>query len=261
MFAQVVEYLETKPVPQAACFRLAAEARAAVTICMRLGSYFAVLTNPSLPFSPSVDDASASHIHDDEMARMNIEISAAIAWWFNLKGSDDKRYTGLVNRAITYPPLGRKTVAQSSQSSSLKSCASAYFAAELRHAWPAALLEQDLRLAATHPIRLIANAVTLRAWRNGPIENIHAGRRAAYAMHERRMVARDEKAIVRQAQDAIYGVLQAVEYMVFDGAWPPPAERVLPFMRPLLHPRDCSCAEQSRVIQLPRRAAVAGKCE
>jgi hypothetical protein len=49
-------------------------------------------------------------------------------------------------------------------------------AADVRRNWPADRLKQDLAIAANHGIRVVANAVTLRAWRNGPIEAAHAGR-------------------------------------------------------------------------------------
>ena len=92
MFQQVVAYLEAKPVPPGGSARRADEARAAVAVCLRWGSYFAVLADPSRPDSPNIDDEQVSQIDDEEMARMNIEISAALAWWLALSGSDDRRY-------------------------------------------------------------------------------------------------------------------------------------------------------------------------
>ena len=86
MFQQVVEYLETKPVPQGGRFRRDEESRAAVAVCLRWGSYFALLADPTRPAASAIADARTSHIADDEMARMNIEISAGIAWWLTLCG-------------------------------------------------------------------------------------------------------------------------------------------------------------------------------
>ncbi len=92
MFQQVVEYLETKPVPPGGNTRRADEARAAVAVCLRWGSYFAVLADPSRPDAPNIDDEQVGQIDDEEMARMNIEISAALAWWLTLSGADERRY-------------------------------------------------------------------------------------------------------------------------------------------------------------------------
>ncbi len=109
MFQQVVEYLETKPVPPGGNMRRDNEARAAVAVCLRWGSYFAVLADPSRPDAPDIADEQVSQIADEEMARMNIEISAALAWWLALRGADERRYDDLVHRALAYLPTGPKT--------------------------------------------------------------------------------------------------------------------------------------------------------
>ena len=80
MFQQVVEYLEAKPVPPSGTMRRADEARAAVAVCLRWGSYFAVLADPARPDARNIDDGQVSQIADEEMARMNVEISAGVAW-------------------------------------------------------------------------------------------------------------------------------------------------------------------------------------
>jgi len=80
MFQQVVTYLEAKPVPLGGNMRRADEARAAVAVCLRWGSYFAVLADPARPDARNIDDGQVSQIDDEEMARMNVEISAGVAW-------------------------------------------------------------------------------------------------------------------------------------------------------------------------------------
>jgi hypothetical protein len=92
MFQQIIAYLEAKPVPRGGSSRRADEARAAVAVCLRWGSYFAVLADPSRPDSYNINDEQVSQIDNEEMARMNIEISAALAWWLSLFGSDDRRH-------------------------------------------------------------------------------------------------------------------------------------------------------------------------
>jgi hypothetical protein len=253
MFRQVVDHLEAQPLPASGFVRLADEARATVAVCLRWGSYFALLADSSRPFSPDAWDENTSQIADDEMARMNIEISAAIQWWLTLKFSDEQRYRQLVQRALTCLPLGRKTVTRSPEGNVLAECASAAVATAVQRAWSVERLERDLRLAGTNGVRVIANTMTLLSWRNGPVEKIHAGRRFGHRFNERRVLPRDEKAIIRQAQNVLCVALQAVEQMTLDGAWPPSAQRVLPFMRPFCHPRDWSYSEQSRVVELPLR--------
>jgi hypothetical protein len=54
MFQQVIDYLEAKPVPPGGNIRRADEARAATAVCLRWGSYFAVLADSSRPAAPNI---------------------------------------------------------------------------------------------------------------------------------------------------------------------------------------------------------------
>jgi hypothetical protein len=118
-------------------------------------------------------------------------------------------------------------------------------------AWRADQREREISLAERHPVRAIANSVTMLSWRNGPIENVHAGSFVGHALNERRILPRDESAVVRHAQEGLLGALKAVDLLRRDRAWPPPAVRVLPFMRPFAYSIGWSCTEQSRVVILP----------
>jgi hypothetical protein len=190
------------------------------------------------------------------MARMNIEISAGVAWWLTLTGSDGRRYSDLVARALAYLPTGPKAVSALQGKDMLLTATMPEMAAELHRQWPAERLERDMQTAANHGIRVIANTITLRAWRNGPIENIHAGRYVGYGLNERRVLPKAEKSIIRHAQNGLFSGLKAADYMKYDGAWPPLAERVLPFMHGLISPRGWSCTELSRVVELPLRGGL-----
>jgi hypothetical protein len=110
MYRPVVAYLEAKPARPDGNPKRDDEARAATAVCLRWGSYLAVLADPTLPPSPSIDDEQVSRVDDDEMARMNVEISAALAWWFALCGANDRNYWDLVQRVLAYLPLGPKAI-------------------------------------------------------------------------------------------------------------------------------------------------------
>ena len=253
MFQQVVEYLEAKPVPRGGNFQRADEARAAVAVCLRWGSYFALLVDPSRPASPDIHDQQTSQIDDDEMARMNIEISAALEWWLTLRGADDRRYWDLVHRTLGYLPVRPKTVRPLPHGEILLASAVPDLAMHVRRGWPSDRLASDLVLAENHGIRIIANTITLHAWRNGPIEEVHAGRTSGYGLGEQRVLPQAERAIIRQAQSGFSTGLKAVDFLKYDGAWPPPAERVLPFLHSLVGPSRWSHTEHSRPIELALR--------
>lgn len=253
MSQQVVAYLEAKPVPQGGNFRRDSEARAAVAVCLRWGSYFAVLTDPYRPAAPDIEDKQISQIHDDEMARMNIEISAALAWWLALRGADDRCYWDLVHRTLEYLPVGPKTVRPLAGDEFLLATAVPTLAAKARDSWSPDRLESDLGLAENHCIRIIANTITHHAWRNGPIEGVHAGGGDGYGLGERRVLPQAEKAIIRQAQSGFSTGLKAVDWLKYDHAWPPPAERALPFLHPLVRPSSWSLTDLSRMVELPLR--------
>lgn len=255
MFQQVVKYLERKPAPRCGNFRRDEESRAAVAVCLRWGSYFAVLADPLRPAASNLDDDQVSQIADDEMARLNIEISAGVAWWLTLRGADEPRYWDLVHRALAYLPTGPKTVRPLEGGNLLLACATAEMANEVRRNWPADRLREALAVGEEQGIRVIANAITLRAWRNGPVEDIHAGRGGSCELSTRRIPPRAEKAIIRQAQGGVHAGLKAVDILKYGAAWPPSAERVLPFLHPLVGPARWSHTEQSRAVELWLRQA------
>jgi hypothetical protein len=126
-------------------------------------------------------------------------------------------------------------------------------AARVRSSWSADRLDRDLELAESHGVRVIANTITLHAWRNGPVGNIHAGRFEGYGLDERRVLPMAEKAIIRQAQSGLCTGLKAVDFLKYGEAWPPPAERVLPFMHVLVGPSRWSVSDLSRPVELPLR--------
>jgi hypothetical protein len=251
MFQQVVEYLETKPVPPCGTAKRDDEARAAVAVCLRWGSYFAVLADPARPDAPDIANEEVSQIDDMEMARMNIEISAALAWWLALRGADERRYDDLVHRALAYLPTGPKTFGPLDNGHVLLVCTMPDMAAHARNSWAPDQLDQKLEIAGTHGIRVIANTITHIAFRNGPVENVHAGRFQRYGLDRRRVLPKAEKAIVRHAQSGFAAGLKAADSLKYSDAWPPPAERVLPFLHGLVGPTQWSVTEQSRPVELP----------
>ena len=71
-----------------------------------------------------------------------------------------------------------------------------------------------------------------------------------WELGRKRMSSGAEKAIIRQAQDGLHTGLKTVDMLKYGGEWPPSAERVLPFLHPLVGPARWSYTEQSRAVEL-----------
>ena len=82
---QVLAYLRAKPDPprRPSGSMVGREGVAATALALRWGSYLAVLLDRDKPVWPEVRSASTSRISDEEMARINIEASAALATWID----------------------------------------------------------------------------------------------------------------------------------------------------------------------------------
>jgi hypothetical protein len=86
------------------------EGVAGAAVVLRWGSYLAVLLDRDKPVWSEVKSAGTSRICDQEMARINIEASAARAEWIDLCADPGgQRYEQLVNRAVLYLPMPKKT--------------------------------------------------------------------------------------------------------------------------------------------------------
>lgn len=109
-------------------------------------------------------------------------------------------------------------------------------AVELHRQWPSDRFSRDLEAATNHGIRVIANTITHITWHNGPVENVRARRYEGYGLNGRRVLPQMEKWIVRHAQNGLFSRLKAANHLRYDGAWPPPAGRVLPFLHGLISP-------------------------
>jgi hypothetical protein len=109
LFHQVLAYLKAKPDPpqRPSGTMVGREAVAAAALTVRWGSYLAVLVDHDKPVWPAVSLMGTSRISDEEMARINIEASAALADWIDLYRADPggRFYRQLVDRAVAYLPM------------------------------------------------------------------------------------------------------------------------------------------------------------
>ncbi len=109
MYQQVLSYLEEaardQEVPPKSQLHFGEVAIATIAVCLRWGSYFAVLANGDLPQWTAAFDPEVSCISDGEMARINIEASAALAGWIDLVRTEQLHFRKLVKAAVQLLPF------------------------------------------------------------------------------------------------------------------------------------------------------------
>lgn len=226
LFDQVIRYLESKPTTGAGALRIRDEALATVAVCLRWGSYLGVLADRSKPLWPESGNRSTSLIADQEMMRINIEASAALERWVELWRTDYPRWRWLVGQAVHYLPMETRAV-QRNREACLSVLAEEAIRARLVASSGSGELRADVE---AHPSRVFANAVINRAWRNGPVEDFHAGRsRFGPPLELCRFSLRQTQSLLRsvlaKVADAMWGLL-ALRESVATAAWP---DLVLPY--------------------------------
>ncbi|MDC3985927.1 hypothetical protein [Polyangium jinanense] len=258
MYQQIFDYLMAKPDPVKvpSGTGIGREGVAATAVCIRWGSYFAVLADRSKPMWSEVASPETSRISDDEMARINIEASAALAHWVDVFSADWQLYGQLVNRAVVYLPMPKKT-SKPERGLAFVPLAVPEMAKQLVEATDAERLALARADASHHPSRVFANALVNVAWRNGPIENIHAGLAAAYPIDRCRVTAAEERELVRFTSNRMAAGMDAClllrsERQRFERSWP---EQVLPYRLAsflLITPTGWTLTETSRDVRLMR---------
>jgi hypothetical protein len=187
LFDQIVEWLWRKappPDPTRPGMRIIGIGSAA--LCLRWGTYLAALLDESKPLDPHARLPEFSMISDDEMKRINIEFSSNLARLIQLLHEDEERFYRLVCLSYRYLPMPRVRSLQSTRVlDSFTGLTSPDF---YMGAQPELRERMDRIRPATrqYPYRIIANGMAVACYRNGPVENLHAGRAQAYSPDHRR---------------------------------------------------------------------------
>jgi len=229
LFQQVLAYLRGKPdppTPSAGSF-IDHEGAAAAAVALRWGSYLAVLADRDKALCSETRTVGTSRISDSEMARINIEASAALAAWIDVCREQPTVYESLVLRAVAYLPLPKWTVTP----------AGADFAAlalpqvrdEILREVDDVLLANARAKAETHASRIFANALVNTAWRNGPVEEIHAGVFRGYPLDKRRITVAEERTLLGSAIDRLTIGMEVARELAGERPPRPWAEQVIPY--------------------------------
>jgi hypothetical protein len=228
---------------------------AAAAVTLRWGSYFCVLADPSKPLWGAASSPAVSRVSDEEMARINIEASAALAEWVDLHRAERGRYGSLVERAVAYLPMSTRTSKPTMgvflELSDPEHARRLVNAAE--QVWGAERVARTLSDVCDHPTRVLANAAVNVAWRNGPVEDIHAGRAWNYPLDERRVTPDEERLLLRFASNGMAWVMTACERLALERPPPSWVEQVLPYalsQMMLVTPTGWTLTEVSRQVRL-----------
>jgi hypothetical protein len=191
------------------------------------------------------------------MKRINIEASANLAKWIEIRRQDRPRYEALAQKALAWLPATRRSIQGSNEFP-------VFFglALETMAGWPLSgsrgLRDSVRREVEEHPTRVFANALVNYAWRNTePTESLHAGGPGdpPYPLTQSRISLGDERRLLHVvARNMLEGV-KALD--LFDSlhtdrrTWP---ERVLPYHCTsglLITPHGWSLTEDTSEVYLP----------
>lgn len=255
LFEQVLAYLKSAPDPGgAACPARRQEGVAAAAVTLRWGSYLAVLLDRDKPKWNIRDFHNTSHISNGEMARINIEASAALAAWIAIFNEDHggPTYRQLVNRALAYLPMPK--MGQNTWPFLFGALAEPEAATKLIQRHASSRVDEVRAKVAEHPTRVLANALINCAWRMGPVEHLHAGHFRGYPLDKQRIGITKERNLMTFASVALSDALWICREFTMEEPHRSYAEQVLPFglgEEFRITPENWTLTESSQDVQLP----------
>jgi len=264
MYQQSLSYLEEatrgQKVPPKFQVHFGEIAIATVSVCIRWGSYFALLADHDLPQWAAAYDPEASCISDGEMARINIETSAALSDWIDLMRADQPHFRKLVKAAIQLLPFPITQLEGSTYYHRFRAYSTINsvtgrrslmeaFARDFGSQW----LEREKARLIVNPTRALANGILNEHWRNGSgIEDVHAGSIAPpRPLTQRRLTKAQETLLMQETAELFVPTMRALYAVVSkpsDESWP---EQALPYAIAFKPPADWSLDEQTREVALP----------
>jgi hypothetical protein len=254
LFHQVLGYLRSKPNPSARPSGSMAgrEGMAAAALTLRWGSFLTVLLDQEKPVWPEAHSTGTSRVNDDEMARINIEASAALADWINLFRAEYDSYLQLVERAMCYLPMPKKR--PKLKVTEFGALADPDVAERIIQSADPARVERARGISESHTTRVFSNALVNTAWRNGPIEDIHAGKFRGYPLDQRRITPAEEQGIMVFANERLALGMAVCLQLAIEQPRRPWSEQILPYglaEMMMITPSRWSLTEASREVRLP----------
>ncbi len=264
MYQQALSYLEEatrgQKAPPKSQLHFGEVAIATVAVCLRWGSYFAVLVNRDLPQWTAAFDQEVSCIGDGEMARINIEASAALSDWIGLMRADQQHFRKLVKAAVRRLPFPIARLDGSTYYNRFRALGAInsangrrYLMETFERRFGSEWLEREKARTLVNPTRALANGILNEHWRNGSgVEDVHAGGVAPpRPLTQRRLTKAQETLLMQETAELFVPTLRALYHVVSkpsEETWP---EQALPYAIAFKPPADWSLDEQTREIALP----------
>ena len=207
MYDQLADWLSRQTPPNPTNFSTAIMGIGATALCLRWGTYLAVLLDESKPLDPGAGSAERSMISDHEMKRINLEFSANLARLIGMLHEDERGCYRLLHLSYRYLPMPQLRVRPCAELLDLLlGLTSPEFwntaGADLR-----SRMDRARAIVVQHPYRILANSMTVAAYRNGPVEELHAGRASGYAMNRRRATDQQSRELMRFTSERLAAVL------------------------------------------------------
>lgn len=264
MFFQLRDYLRQRSTTRSKLISigLPEEALAATALCVMWGSYFAVLADFQKPFNRLTQKLLpkfVGRISNDEMARINIETSAALAHLIDLRLSDEKEYQQLIRNALACLPIPIRRVANPITHHTIYFYNIAYSLVDSPELEDLLSRTPPDKLAAAqaNPTRVFTNTLINYGWRNAKfIEDIHSGRTSrAYPLRYRRITKDEYHALFRDTASRFWEGFMAMEAKLLPSqqGWAHNALAYLFYADAAISPTNWSLIEETRVVRLPGR--------
>lgn len=244
MFGQLNDWLLQQPTPNIGLNNWALGI-GATALCIRWGTYLSVLMDETKPVDQRAKDGFTSMISNQEMKRINIEASSNFSYLLKKMYEDEFEAFDLLLRAYEALPMPQKRVKRERQAheiiiGTMMVVNSNEFA-------------ERSKIAVANPFRSIANMIVNLSYRNGPIENIHAGSEFGYSLKNCRFTNKQMSTVVRFSAEHLSGIMGGMP--IWDKNIPgvtewPQRLAVLPLS--VFYPRDWSMTESSSHIKLQK---------
>ena len=233
-------------------------------LCLRWGTYLSVLMDETKPIDERAKDETISMISDQEIKRINIEASSNLSHFLKMMHDDEHLATNLALRAYEALPMPQKRVKPDDEVyrtiivSMMAANSLSKYSVDFSSGGLAPSFPDSSASTVAHPFRSLANMIINMAYRNGPIEDTHAGVNYAYRFTHRRFTARQAQTVIRFTSERLSGVMGGI-YPFWDDnipevdTWP---ERLsgLPLMA-VGYPSDWSMTDEDSRIRINKQSA------